>query len=118
MSVRKALDAVGGAGNITITRCEKHRNYEMRKLDEVARALKVSAVDLYIQIVKDGGAGIVCKAMTEADMRRFLQQPWVMVASDGGVGMRHPRGAAHSRAYWAAWSANNIGLRCRRRFER
>jgi N-acyl-D-amino-acid deacylase len=24
-------------------------------------------------------------------MREFFVQPWVMVASDGGIGMRHPR---------------------------
>ena len=26
-------------------------------------------------------------------MRILYQQPWVMVSSDGGIGMRHPRGA-------------------------
>ncbi len=26
-------------------------------------------------------------------MRAFYEQPWVMVASDGGIGVRHPRGA-------------------------
>jgi N-acyl-D-amino-acid deacylase len=31
--------------------------------------------------------------MTEDDLRVFYQQPWVMVASDGGVGTSHPRGA-------------------------
>ena len=28
---------------------------------------------------------------TGPDMREFFVQPWVMVASDGGIGMRHPR---------------------------
>ena len=31
--------------------------------------------------------------MTEEDVRRFYAQPWVMVASDGGIDIRHPRGA-------------------------
>jgi N-acyl-D-amino-acid deacylase len=31
--------------------------------------------------------------MSEPDMRTFYQQPWVMVSSDGGIGMRHPRAA-------------------------
>jgi N-acyl-D-amino-acid deacylase len=26
-------------------------------------------------------------------MRTFLRQPWAMVASDGGIGVSHPRGA-------------------------
>ena len=31
--------------------------------------------------------------MIEEDIRRFYAQPWVMVASDGGIGLRHPRSA-------------------------
>jgi N-acyl-D-amino-acid deacylase len=31
--------------------------------------------------------------MIESDIKAFYQQPWVMVASDGGIGSRHPRGA-------------------------
>ena len=31
--------------------------------------------------------------MVEEDIRAFYQQPWVMVASDGGIGLRHPRSA-------------------------
>ena len=30
--------------------------------------------------------------MNEADVKAFYLQPWVMVASDGGIGSRHPRG--------------------------
>jgi N-acyl-D-amino-acid deacylase len=46
-----------------------------------------------MKIVRDGGAGIVCRSMKEPDIRVFYQQPWVMVSSDGGIGSRHPRGA-------------------------
>jgi len=31
--------------------------------------------------------------MIESDIKAFYQQPWVMVASDGGIGSAHPRGA-------------------------
>jgi N-acyl-D-amino-acid deacylase len=31
--------------------------------------------------------------MVPEDIRAFYAQPWVMVASDGGIGARHPRGA-------------------------
>ena len=50
-------------------------------------------MDQFIQIVKDGGAGVVCTSMVDEDIRAFYQQPWVMVGSDGGISMRHPRGA-------------------------
>ena len=43
--------------------------------------------------MKDGGATVVCTSMVDDDMRTFYRQPWVMVASDGGIANRHPRGA-------------------------
>ena len=46
-----------------------------------------------MQIVKDGGASVVCTSMVDEDIRAFYQWPWTMVSSDGGIGMRHPRGA-------------------------
>jgi N-acyl-D-amino-acid deacylase len=91
--VKKGLDDVGGGGSVLITRCAAHRDYEGRTLDEIARMSGRSAIDVYVQIVKDGGAGVVCKSMIESDIKTFYQQPWVMVASDGGIGTRHPRGA-------------------------
>ena len=90
-SVKRALDDVGGPQNITIINCAKHPDYEFKNLKEIADAQKITAVDVFIRVVKDGGASVVGHAMTEADMREFFVQPWVMVASDGGIGMRHPR---------------------------
>ncbi len=92
-SVAKGLSDVGGAENVTIVSCDKHPKYKDRNLSEISQAEGVSPVALYSSIVRDGGAGIVCRAMKPYDMRRFYQQPWVMVGSDGGIGMRHPRAA-------------------------
>ncbi|MDX2045087.1 MAG: D-aminoacylase [Acidobacteriota bacterium] len=92
-AVKKGLDDVGGGANVLITSCSAHRDYEGRTLDEIANANGKTAVDVYIQIVKDGGASVVCKSMIEPDIKTFYQQRWVMVSSDGGIGMRHPRGA-------------------------
>lgn len=91
--VKKGLDDVGGGGNVLVTSCAAHRDYEGRTLDEIAAANGGTAVEVYIQIVKDGGAGVVCRSMVEPDIKTFYQQPWIMVASDGGIGTRHPRGA-------------------------
>src|SRR6185295_4570046 len=92
-SVEKALADVGGAANVLIVRHAPHPEYEFRTLDAVARDRRTTPVDLFIQIVKDGGAGVVCTSMVDDDMRAFYRQPWVIVASDGGIGARHPRGA-------------------------
>jgi N-acyl-D-amino-acid deacylase len=91
--VAKALADVGGAANVTIVSCRAHPEYEFKTLEEIARGRGVSAVEQYMQIVRDGGASVVCRSMKEEDMRVFYRQPWVMVCSDGGVGGRHPRGA-------------------------
>jgi N-acyl-D-amino-acid deacylase len=92
-SVEKALADVGGAANVLIVRHAAHPEYEFHTLDAVAKDRKTTPVELFIQIVRDGGAGVVCTSMVDDDMRAFYQQPWVMVASDGGIGTRHPRGA-------------------------
>jgi N-acyl-D-amino-acid deacylase len=49
-------------------------------------------VDFFIRIADDE-VGIIGHTMSEPDLRTFYQQPWVMVASDGGVNNNHPRGA-------------------------
>jgi len=92
-SVATGLADVGGAGNILITRMQKHPEYEFKTMEEVARARGITPVELYMEIVREGSAGVVGKSMIEEDIRAFYQQPWVMVSSDGGVGARHPRGA-------------------------
>jgi N-acyl-D-amino-acid deacylase len=91
--VAQGLADVGGAQNITIVSCRAHPDYEFKTLAEIAVQQKITPVDLYMRIVRDGGASIVCHSMKEDDIRVFYQQPWVMVSSDGGIGSRHPRGA-------------------------
>jgi N-acyl-D-amino-acid deacylase len=90
--VEKGLQNVGGADKVLVTSCAAHRDYEGKTLEEIARQQNLSPVDVYIQIVKDGGAGVVCNSMNEADVKAFYTQAWTMVSSDGGIGSRHPRG--------------------------
>ncbi len=91
--VARGLADVGGAQNITIVNCRAHPDYEFKTLDEIARQQNLTPVEMYMRIVRDGGATIVCHSMKDEDIRIFYQQPWVMVSSDGGIGSRHPRGA-------------------------
>jgi N-acyl-D-amino-acid deacylase len=92
-AVEKGLADVGGAANVLVTSCKAHAGYEGKTLQEISRERNVSPVDVYIQIVRDGGAGVVCRSMKESDIKTFYTQPWVMVSSDGGIGGRHPRAA-------------------------
>jgi N-acyl-D-amino-acid deacylase len=91
--VARGLADVGGAQNITIVSCRTHPDYEFKTLEQIARQQNITPVELYMRIVRDGGASIICHSMKDEDIRVFYQQPWVMVSSDGGIGSRHPRGA-------------------------
>ena len=62
-------------------------------MEEISRREGITPVELYMKIVRDGGAGVVCHSMKDSDISTFYRQPWVMVSSDGGIGSRHPRGA-------------------------
>lgn len=66
---------VGGAANVTIVSCKAHPDYEFKTLAEIAEWEHVSPVALYMKIVRDGGASVVCRSMKEADIRSFYQQP-------------------------------------------
>lgn len=93
VAVAKGLADVGGAANVLITRHEAHPDYEFKTLDAVAKGQGITPVALFIQIVKAGGASVVCTSMVDEDIRAFYRWPWTMVSSDGGIGYRHPRGA-------------------------
>jgi N-acyl-D-amino-acid deacylase len=92
-SVAEALRVVGGPARITVTACEARHAYAGRTLEEIAKSEGISPVALYSRIVKDGGAEIIGHSMKEEDVLVLYRQPWVMVASDGGIDNDHPRGA-------------------------
>jgi N-acyl-D-amino-acid deacylase len=92
-SVARALADVGGAANVTITACKAHPSYAGRNLEEIAKAEGVSTTELFSRIVKDGSADVIGHSMKTEDVDTFYRQRWVMVASDGGIGADHPRGA-------------------------
>ena len=91
--VAQGLADMGGAQNVTIVSCEAHPAYEFKTLDAIAREEGRTPVEVYMRVVKDGGARVVGRSMKEEDIRVFYRQPWVMVGSDGGIQMRHPRSA-------------------------
>jgi N-acyl-D-amino-acid deacylase len=99
-SVERGLADVGGAGHVTIVGFSPNRSYEQYTIEELAREAGITPVAMFIGIIRQGDAAhteadVIGQTMTEADIKAFYQQPWVMVASDGGIGIggTHPRGA-------------------------
>ena len=98
VSVERALADIGGASRLTITAFPPNRSYERKTLEQLAHDAGVSPVEMYIRLIREGDAAgdeanVIGQSMTEADIKAFYQQPWVMVASDGGIDSSHPRGA-------------------------
>jgi N-acyl-D-amino-acid deacylase len=97
-SVEKAIADNGGPESITITEFKPNPAYAGQTLGELARTYHATPVEMYMRIVHEGDAAdteasVIGHSMVEDDVKAFYQQPWVMVASDGGIGSEHPRGA-------------------------
>src|SRR5882724_10504040 len=97
-SVKKALTDTGGPDSVTITAFSPNPAYVGKNIAELAKQYNLTPVDMYIRIIREGDAQkteaeVIGKSMIEPDIKAFYQQPWVMVASDGGIGSEHPRGA-------------------------
>jgi N-acyl-D-amino-acid deacylase len=61
-------------------------------LADVAEELGIPFEDVLIDEIGPEGASAAYFVMNEEVMQRFLIDPYVMVSSDGGPEMRHPRG--------------------------
>jgi len=97
-SVEKAIADNGGPESVLITEFKPNPSYAGHTLGELAKSKSVSPVEMYIRIIREGDAAnteasVIGHSMIESDVKAFYQQPWVMVASDGGIGSEHPRGA-------------------------
>jgi N-acyl-D-amino-acid deacylase len=95
--MRENLARRGGADRIQIGSFRADNSLEGRTLAEIAAERNEDAIETAIDIVLEGGAGIVSFNMLEEDIERLMQQPWTMTASDGalvrlGSGVPHPRG--------------------------
>jgi len=91
VSVEKAIADNGGPESVTITEFKPNPG-------ELAKTYDATPVEMYMRIVREGDAAdteasVIGHSMVEDDVKAFYQQPWVMVASDGGIGSEHPRGA-------------------------
>jgi len=95
------LDRVGWE-NIMVSYCPGRKDAEGRRLTEIAAARGVDPIEAALELIADeaGKAYMVLFQLDEADLRRVLAHPRVMVGSDGsalapygelGEGKPHPR---------------------------
>jgi dihydroorotase/N-acyl-D-amino-acid deacylase len=91
----------GDPSTIVLSRCAWDASLDGKSLadvlDERGQPVTVqAAAELAMDLQAQGGCRVVLHSMSEEDVRRILQHPTTMVASDGGipapgVGAPHPR---------------------------
>src|SRR5205085_718928 len=78
----------GGASTLLIS-STRDTSILGKTLDKIAEARHVSPIEAAIQIILNGDASVASFNMKDADIDRFMSEPWVMTGSDGSSG--HPR---------------------------
>ena len=91
--VAAGLAALGGAQRLQIVNYPPDTSVHGMRLSEIAARDGRSDVEMYMEMIRAGGAGVIGHTMDESDVDGFIVSPFVMVASDGGIGSAHPRGA-------------------------
>ena len=78
----------GGAASLLIS-STRDTSILGRTLAQIAETRHTSPIEVALQIVLNGDASVASFNMTDADVEKFMVQPWVMTGSDGSSG--HPR---------------------------
>jgi len=78
----------GGAESMLIIDA-RDRTLVGKRLSTLAAEINKPPVEVALEVIKQGGAGIASFNMNEQDVRRFMKQKWVTTCSDGSSG--HPR---------------------------
>jgi len=94
------LQRRAGANAIMIRTYAPDPSLEGKRLDEIARERQMDPLDVAIEMLEKGGAGIISFNMSEKDLEALMQQPWMMTSTDGGL-VPFGTGNEHPRAYGA-----------------
>jgi N-acyl-D-aspartate/D-glutamate deacylase len=85
--MRENLRRRGGPDSLVLTVAGSP--WHGKKLGEVARERGEDPIDAALFVIRDGRDSAVSFNMDNADVIRFMRQPWVVTSSDGSSG--HPR---------------------------
>jgi N-acyl-D-aspartate/D-glutamate deacylase len=90
------LERRGGAGRIQFRSFSPNPSIEGKTLATVAASRDQEPLRTAFSLIEQATPGIVSYNMLDEDVERFMQQPWTMSSSDGGLvargdGVPHPR---------------------------
>jgi N-acyl-D-aspartate/D-glutamate deacylase len=90
----------GGAATLLISRFRPDSSIEGKTLEELAKGANKPPEEVALDLLVQGGAGLVSFNMAEKDIELIMRRPWTMTSSDGGLGPMG-EGRPHPRAYGA-----------------
>ncbi len=86
--MEKNLVRRGGAASLLIT-ATRDTTIRGKNLAQIAEARRMTPIAAALEIILAGDASVASFNMKDADIDKFMVQPWVMTGSDGSDG--HPR---------------------------
>lgn len=88
----------GGPETLVISSYAPDRELEGRSLAQLAAGRRKPAEEIALDLLAEGGAGLVSFNMTEKDIEHIMRQPYTMTSTDGGL-TPMGQGKPHPRAY-------------------
>jgi N-acyl-D-aspartate/D-glutamate deacylase len=100
--MRKAIvpgiAARDGGKSLRIASYNPRPQWQGKDLAAIAAAEKKPALEVVLEITRNGGAGVVNFGMNEDEVRLFMKEPYVATASDGSGRVPAPE-VPHPRSY-------------------
>jgi len=93
------LDRRGGGARILISSFAQEPELAGRYLSEIAEERGMSEIDTAMELLAIGTPRMISFNMHDDDVALFMQQPWTMTASDGGIPAMNSNSVPHPRSY-------------------
>ena len=96
--IQESFDRRDGPDKILVASYSKKKSYNGKSIDAIAKAESRDPVDVVVEILKNGGAGVVGFSMREDDMLVAMKKDWVATSTDGSA-KRPSDERPHPRSY-------------------
>ncbi len=97
-AIEERIEGRQGGKSLRIASFAPRPEWQGKDLAAIATQEKKSALEVVLEIMRQGGAGVVNFGMNEDEVRLFMKEPWVATASDGSSQV--PAGTVpHPRSY-------------------
>ena len=89
---------------VQITSYERNPAFNGKRLNQIAKETKnddspQAQAELAIEMRLNGGAGVIVHKMSDEDVKRIFQKPFVMIAADAGVLDINSKSSPHPRGF-------------------